>query len=87
MLRFGIACRRRDDDDLQIAGSFDSSAIADWAGVQSHVLAPGESIVLSDMCPLQSLMGFGYRFTASTEDGRTQCENLFVEMAKELKAE
>jgi len=63
----------------------ESQAIADWAGVQDNILEPGESIIFSDISPLQALTSIGYRFTASAEDGTMHAESILITLNKELK--
>jgi len=76
-----------DEGNINFQYDVDGAAIADWIGLDSHVIAPGEAHLLSDICPMQSMQGAGYRFTVSTEDGRAQTVHLFIELSKELEAE
>lgn len=66
---------------------YSGKAIAIFAGTQSNVIAPGDCITFSDICPYQDLLGYGYRFTAQTEDGSTQTANRFFACVKEEKPE
>lgn len=66
---------------------YSGEALAIFAGVESNVLAPGESISFSDICPYQDLLGYGYRFTAQAEDGSIQTANRFFACVKEEKPE
>ena len=49
--------------------------------------ASGEGAKFSDVCPYRDMMGYGYRFTATTEDGSTQTANCFYACIKEEKPE
>ena len=66
---------------------YSGEAIAIFAGAQSNILAPGESLVFSDLCPHQDMIGYGYRFTARAEDGSTQTANRFFACVREEKPE
>lgn len=66
---------------------YDSAALAIHAGAESSILAPGESLDFSDLCPYQDMIGYGYRFSAKAQDGSTQTANCFYACVKEEKPE
>ena len=76
-----------EDEGTLVRLDYSEEAIAIFAGMQSNVLAPGESAKFSDVCPYRDMMGYGYRFTATAEDGSTQTANCFYACVKEEKPE
>lgn len=75
------------DEGTLVRLDYSDEAIAIFADTESNVLAPGESVGFSDVCPYQDMMGYGYRFTATAEDGSAQTANCFYACVAEEKSE
>ena len=76
-----------ENEGVLVQLDYSDEAIAIFAGADSNVLAPGESMEFSDVCPYQDMMGYGFRFTAEDEDGNTQTTSYFYACVKEEKPE
>ena len=76
-----------ENESVLVQLDYSNEVIAIFAGTDSNVLAPGESMEFSDVCPYQDMMGYGFRFTAEDETGNTQTTSYFYPCVKEEKPE